>query len=116
MIVEENSTLPAPVPESITTSAPRVTGALISIKPLLVVMLLEIVNELAVIERLESVVVPPKTPPSERLPVPEVTLRPVEPSTVLLKSIAPAVAPVVRVTVLVANVKGSEIVMLPPAP
>ena len=115
-MVDEKSTLPAPVPDEITTSAPRVTGALISIKPLLVVMLLESANELAVIERLESVLVPPKTPPSVRVPVPEVTLSPTCPSTVLLNSTPPAEAPVSKVTVSVANVTGSEIVIVPPAP
>ena len=115
-MVDEKSTLPPPVPDEITVAPVRVTGALISIKPLLVVMLLASVNELAVIERLESVLVPPKTPPSVRVPVPEVTLSPTPPSTVLLNSIPPAEAPEFKVTVPVANVTGSEIVMVPPAP
>ena len=89
MIVEENSTLPVPVPESITTSAPSVTGELISIKPLLVLMLLEIVRAVELRTRDESSVVPPIIPPRTTLPEPDVKVKAWAPSIVEEKSTFP---------------------------
>ena len=75
VIVEEKSTLPAPVPDEITESAVRVTGASISIKPLAVVMFAAMFNAVAFISRAESAVVPPIAPPIVIVPDPLVRVR-----------------------------------------
>ena len=96
MIVEENSTLPAPVPDEITTSPPRVTGALISIKPSAVVMLLEIVNAVVSIVKASKAVLPPIAPPRVIVPAPLLRVRLSVPLPsalmVVLKSIFPSSA------------------------
>ena len=74
-MVDEKSTLPPPVPDVITASPPRVTGALISIKPLLEVMLLAMDNAAAFISRDETAVLVPIAPPRTTLPVPDVRVR-----------------------------------------
>ena len=75
-MVDEKSTLPAPVPDEITTSAPvRVTAELISIKPAVVIFAAMFLVMQCLSQEDESPVVPPTAPPRVIVPDPLVRVR-----------------------------------------